>query len=107
MGDMIQNKIGLELESDYPYLASNGACKATQAKEKVFISNWTSISTDEDQIAAALVKYGPLAIGINAIPMQFYWGGIANPWLVFCNPKRIDHGVVLVGYGIENSTNTS
>merc|ERR1719326_1184982 len=42
--DMIQNKIGLELESDYPYTGSGGKCTAVQAKEKVFISNWTKIS---------------------------------------------------------------
>merc|ERR1711998_234368 len=36
--DMIQNKIGLELESAYPYTAANGQCKAKSADEKVFIS---------------------------------------------------------------------
>merc|ERR1712118_236383 len=64
-------------------------------------------SKNEDQIAAALVKYGPLAIGLNAAMMQFYWGGIADPWVIMCNPKHIDHGVTLVGFGIENSTNKS
>merc|ERR1712137_1466123 len=38
--DMIANKIGLELESDYPYKARNGQCSAARSKEKVFISNW-------------------------------------------------------------------
>jgi len=45
------------------------------------------------------VHYGPLAIGINAGPMQFYFGGIANPWKILCNPKALDHGVALVGFG--------
>lgn len=102
--DMIENKIGLELESQYPYTAHDGSCKAAQAKEKVFISNWTAISTDEDQIAAALMKYGPLSIGINAGPMQFYTGGIAKPWKIFCNPKRLDHGVAIVGFGEQTGT---
>eukprot|EP00746_Dinoflagellata_sp_MGD_P072977 gnl/MRDRNA2_/MRDRNA2_29613_c0_seq1.p1 gnl/MRDRNA2_/MRDRNA2_29613_c0~~gnl/MRDRNA2_/MRDRNA2_29613_c0_seq1.p1 ORF type:complete len:475 (+),score=86.23 gnl/MRDRNA2_/MRDRNA2_29613_c0_seq1:88-1425(+) len=102
--DMIENKIGLETESDYPYVASNGQCKATQEKEKVFIGNWTTISTDEDQMAAALIKYGPLSIGINAGPMQFYHGGVAKPWKIFCNPKSIDHGVAIVGFGEDKGT---
>lgn len=67
--DMIESKMGLELESDYPYTARDGKCKLKKAEEKVFIQNWTPISKDEDQIAAALIKYGPLAIGINAGPM--------------------------------------
>merc|ERR1719163_1909903 len=97
---MIQNSIGLELESAYPYTASNGKCKAKQASEKAFIKNFVKISTDEDQIAAALMKYGPLSIGINAGPMQLYHGGVANPML--CNPKKLDHGVVIVGFGTDS-----
>jgi len=99
---MIANKLGLEPESDYPYSAVRGQCQATQSKEKVFISSWKSISTDEDQMAAALMQYGPLSIGINAGPMQYYHGGISNPWSLFCNPRRIDHGVAIVGFGEEN-----
>lgn len=102
--DMIENKIGLELESTYPYKGLDGQCKAAQAQEKVFISNWTTISTDEDQIAAALIQYGPLSIGINAGPMQFYFGGIAKPWKIFCNPKSLDHGVAIVGFGEQSGT---
>merc|ERR1712046_209792 len=99
--DMIENKIGLETESDYPYTAKNGQCKAQQSSEKVFIKDFVKISTDEDQIAAALIKYGPLAIGINAGPMQWYHGGVANPWSFLCNPKSLDHGVAIVGFGVD------
>merc|ERR1712050_711185 len=90
-----------ELETDYPYAARGGTCKADQSKEKAFISGWVKISTDEDQIAAALTKYGPLAIGINAGPMQWYRGGVANPLSFLCNPKSLDHGVAIVGFGAD------
>merc|ERR1712232_297685 len=102
--DMIENKIGLELESEYPYTARDDpTCKNKESEEKVFISNYTMISTDEDQIAAALIQHGPLAIGINAGPMQFYFGGIQHPWKLFCNPKSLDHGVAIVGFGVDGS----
>ena len=32
----------------------------------------------EDQIAATLMQYGPLAFDTNALFMQFYFGGIAT-----------------------------
>jgi len=99
--DMIQNKIGLETESAYPYTARNGQCKASTSSEVAFIGGWKAISTDEDQIAAALMQYGPLAIGINAGPMQFYSGGISKPWKIACNPQKLDHGVAIVGFGEE------
>merc|ERR1712107_44428 len=102
--DMIQNKIGLETEAMYPYTARNGQCSASQGKEQVFISDWTAIITDEDQIAAALIKHGPLAIGINAGPMQFYTKGVAKPSKSLCNPKQLDHGVAIVGSGVDSGT---
>lgn len=101
---LISSKSGLESESDYPYTAKDGQCKAKAAAEKAFVGSWKQISTDEDQIAAALVQYGPLAIGINAGPMQMYSGGIAKPWKVMCNPSKLDHGVAIVGFGVENDT---
>merc|ERR1712226_384711 len=55
------------------------------------------------QIAAALVQYGPLAIGINATWMQFYSGGVSDPWSFLCNPQSLDHGVTIVGYGTAKS----
>lgn len=97
--DMIANNIGLELESAYAYNGKDGQCQAVQSSEQVFISGWKQISTDEDQIAAALIQYGPLSIGINAGMMQLYFGGVADPWKALCNPKKLDHGVAIVGFG--------
>lgn len=98
---LLANKTGLEPESNYPYSGRDGTCQAKKADETIFISSWKQIASDENQMAAALVQYGPLSIGINAGPMQWYMGGIANPWSVLCNPKSIDHGVAIVGYGSE------
>merc|ERR1719343_958471 len=100
--DLISNGMGLELESDYPYTASDDTCSDQKSLEKVFISDWKSISDDEDEIAQALMTYGPLAIGINASYMQLYTGGISDP--AFCDPLALDHGVVIVGFGEENGT---
>jgi len=97
---LIDKKVGLDSESKYPYTANDGVCHVQKADELVHISAWKQIASDEDQMAAALVQHGPLSIGINAGPMQWYRGGIANPWSILCNPKSIDHGVAIVGYGV-------
>jgi len=98
--DMIRNHMGLEGESDYAYTAKDGTCSLDKSKERVFVSDWKQISTNEDEIAAALVKYGPLAIGVNATPFQMYKNGILDPW--WCPSTGINHAVTLVGYGEEN-----
>lgn len=95
--DLIDNKMGLELESDYTYTARDGSCQAKASLEKVFIASWKQISSDEDTIAQALMQSGPLAIGINAQWMQMYSGGVSDP--LICNPQALDHGVTIVSFG--------
>nr|KJB29612.1 hypothetical protein B456_005G110200 [Gossypium raimondii] len=53
---------GLEREKDYPYIGNDrGPCKFDKTKIAASVSNFSVISVDEDQIAANLVKHGPLA----------------------------------------------
>ncbi|XP_059633760.1 cysteine protease RD19A-like [Cornus florida] len=89
---------GLELEKDYPYTGKDGrTCKFDKSKIAAKVSNFSVVSLDEDQIAANLVKNGPLAVGINAAFMQTYIGGVSCPYI--CSKRNLDHGVLLVGFG--------
>ncbi|XP_023531431.1 probable cysteine protease RD19B [Cucurbita pepo subsp. pepo] len=88
---------GLMREQDYPYTGiDRETCKFDRSKIAASVANFSVVSLDEDQIAANLVKNGPLAIAINAVFMQTYIGGVSCPFI--CS-KRLDHGVLLVGYG--------
>lgn len=60
---LINSGNGLEQEDAYTYTAQDGTCEAVAAKEKVFIDSYDAISTNEDEIAQALMDNGPLAIG--------------------------------------------
>ncbi|GFT14714.1 putative cysteine proteinase CG12163 [Trichonephila clavipes] len=91
---------GLEGESDYPYDAKNDKCSFSKSKVKVYINSSLTISTNETEMQQWLVKNGPIAIGINANAMQFYYGGISHPWKFLCDPGNLDHGVLIVGYGV-------
>ena len=93
---------GLDTESDYPYTGTGGTCKFDKSKVAATITGWSKVSTDENQIAAQLNKVGPLSIGINAGPMQFYSKGVSCPWKILCNPKSLDHGVLIVGVGTDS-----
>ncbi|KAJ6983431.1 cysteine protease RD19D [Populus alba x Populus x berolinensis] len=88
---------GLQEESSYPYTGKSGECKFDPEKIAVKVANFTNIAVDENQIAANLVHHGPLAIGLNAIFMQTYIGGVSCP--LICGKKLLNHGVLLVGYG--------
>ncbi|XP_021827976.1 cysteine protease RD19A [Prunus avium] len=88
---------GLMKEEEYPYTGTDrGTCKFDKSKIAAKVANFSVVSLDEEQIAANLVKNGPLAVAINAVFMQTYVGGVSCPYI--CS-KRLDHGVLLVGYG--------
>ncbi|XP_031833431.2 uncharacterized protein LOC116427339 [Nomia melanderi] len=91
---------GLESETDYPYDARNEKCHFDKGKAVVEVVGALNISSNETKMAQWLVKNGPISIAINANAMQFYLGGVSHPYKFLCNPKDLDHGVLIVGYGM-------
>uniref|UniRef100_A0A2A4K985 Cysteine proteinase inhibitor n=1 Tax=Heliothis virescens TaxID=7102 RepID=A0A2A4K985_HELVI len=98
----IEQMGGLELESDYPYEGVDEKCLFNKTLAKVQISGAVNITKNETGMTQWLVHNGPISIGINANAMQFYMGGISHPWKMLCNPTNLDHGVLIVGYGIKD-----
>jgi cathepsin F len=94
----IEKAGGLETETVYPYTAEDGTCQFSQKSTVVKVGNWTALPTDEGELATWLVDNGPISIGINAEWMQTYVGGVSDP--LFCDPSSLDHGVLIVGYGV-------
>lgn len=92
---------GLESEEDYPYTVHGSQCMLNKTKIRAFINDSITIAQDEQQIAQYLYNNGPVAIGINVLPLMLYRGGIAHPRKIFCSPKLINHAALLVGYGTE------
>jgi len=93
---IIKNK-GIDTEDSYPYAGYDGTCKFKPSTVGATISNWTFISTNEDQMAAYLVAHGPLSIAASAIEWQFYFFGVFD---APCGTD-LDHGILIVGYGEE------
>ncbi|KAG5386856.1 hypothetical protein IGI04_038326 [Brassica rapa subsp. trilocularis] len=94
---------GLMREEDYPYTGTtdgDGICKLDKSKIVASVFNFSVVSSNEDQIAANLVKNGPLAVAINSAYMKTYVGGVLCPYM--CS-RSLNHGVLLVGYGSEGS----
>ncbi|XP_011496222.1 PREDICTED: uncharacterized protein LOC105360904 [Ceratosolen solmsi marchali] len=93
---------GLEGETDYPYEAENEKCHLNKNKIEVSVVSGLNITANETQMAQWLVQNGPMSVGINANAMMFYVGGISHPYKFLCNPNDLDHGVLIVGYGIKS-----
>lgn len=88
---------GMQPSNTYPYNAHEGTCRYNATAAVVKIDGAVMLPEDEEQIKAYLAQHGPLAVALNAANLQFYFGGISDP--VMCSPKKLSHGVLLVGYG--------
>jgi len=106
---------GIETEDSYPYTSGDtgqgGTCQKNNALLMASFNNYTCLSgvtngapADEEQMAEYMMKNGPLAIALNAGYLQSYTGGIIDPWVprFECDPTALDHGVLIVGWGVEN-----
>jgi len=97
---------GLCSEDDYPYIARRHwlkGCMAKKCKSQAHIKGYEVVPpNDEKALAAAVAKYGPISIGIQANIRDFmlYHGGVFD---AKCGDE-LDHGVLLVGYGNDEST---
>jgi len=105
---MIKSQHGEDdTEAAYPYRGVDGKCKFAQSAASPVVKSYTDVKKNEDDLKDAVGTVGPISIGVDAsIGWQLYFGGVMDPWpLVGCspNPKKMDHGVAVVGYGSTSS----
>jgi len=99
---IITNK-GITDEASYPYKAQDGTCKK-DVTAVATITGFQDVTSGDENALMQAVNIGPVSIAIEADQQsfQFYNGG------VFADPQcgtNLDHGVLVVGYGTDNSQN--
>jgi len=96
----------VDTEAAYPYTGRGGTCKYDASTAGTQIAKWTAIPAgDEEALLDAVATVGPVSIGVDAsMAWQLYFGGIMHGVLCSSNPKKMDHGVAIVGYGTEHGT---
>ena len=101
------SKHGVTSESSYPYASGNGVrgwCdRRAERKPVVAISSHRDVPTGDEDALKSAVALGPVSIAIEAdkSAFQLYKGGVLDSSK--CGTK-LDHGVLLVGYGTDDVT---
>lgn len=99
--EYIRRTKGLQFAEDYPYIRRQARCKYNPNLAAANVITTKRLeSYNEEYIKKVLYKYGPLPIAINATKFMYYRGGIMN--YSNCNPRVLNHAVLLVGYGSKN-----
>lgn len=87
-----------------PYCKLKDSCQAKLDKSKFVpnlkVADWKHTSDDETDIQAQLMTLGPLSVALNAELLQFYFGGVFDPYIC---PKTLNHAVLMVGWGVRHS----
>ncbi|XP_045914083.1 procathepsin L-like isoform X2 [Micropterus dolomieu] len=93
---------GVDSESSYPYEHKNGKCRYSVKGKAGYCSNFHILPKgDEKTLQAVVASVGPVAVAVNAMLQSFhlYRGGLYN--VPNCNPRFINHAVLVVGYGTD------
>lgn len=99
----IKENKGIDTEESYPYEAMDDECRYHREDRGATDIGFVDIPQgNEDALKAALGTVGPISIAIDASQssFQFYSTGVYDE--PNCSPMNLDHGVLAVGYGIEN-----
>jgi len=99
--DYVVKEGGLCTETEYPYTASDGTCKSTTCgKFYDPISNYTNVKKRNEAALEDAAVWGCVSVAIEADQeaFQYYSSGI----LTGTCGTNLDHGVLVVGYGVDN-----
>lgn len=91
---------GESLDSDYPYKAVSGSCKAKSKPRIAPLSSWSNLGTANaapttEELQLALMEFGPLSVSVAA---NSAWDSYSGGVMTSCSSTQIDHMVTLVGW---------
>jgi len=100
---VIDNK-GIDTEDSYPYTATGpNACKFNSANIGATISDFTDVKEGSESDLMAKLQKQPVSVAIDASHQSFQLYSEGVYYEPSCSSTRLDHGVLAVGYGTDDS----
>ncbi|XP_024604821.1 cathepsin W [Neophocaena asiaeorientalis asiaeorientalis] len=101
----VLNNSGLASDKDYPFKGNSEPhrCRAKKRKKVAWIQDFIMLQPCEQSIARYLATQGPITVTINMKLLQQYQKGVIKATPTTCDPRFVDHSVLLVGFGKSKS----
>lgn len=93
---------GIDTYESYPYVGEERTCTFRRSKVGATCTGYVKIpSGNEIALQKAVASVGPIAVAIH-MPgtLHLYQNGVFD--IETCNSYELNHGVLVVGYGVEN-----
>jgi len=101
----IKDNGGIDTEKSYPYEGEDDECRYNSAYRGATDIGFMDVDPgNEAALKTALATQGPCSVAIDASheSFQFYSHGVYRD--EECSPENLDHGVLAVGYGVDENT---
>jgi len=92
---------GMMTQKDYPYKGRDQKCAFDPTKPIIKFKSWQWVDQNENAMVAAVNDIGPLSVAVDATYWSYYSSGIYDST---CSTTRMNHGVAIVGYGKQGTT---
>jgi len=100
--EYILNSGGIESEASYPYTGTSSNCVSNSSDYLVSIYGYQNVTYDSElALQYAVATIGPISAAFYFLGPSYNGGVYYNP---NCPPNQASTGVLIVGYGIWNST---
>jgi cathepsin L len=103
---IINNK-GIDTEASYPYQGVVGKCHYNPSNSAATLSSFNNVTSGSEADLETAANQQPVSVAIDASHMSFqlYTSGIYHE--IFCSATKLDHGVLVVGYGTDTDNNAN
>jgi len=101
----IKDNGGIDTEESYPYEGEDDKCRYNPKNKGASDVGFVDIEPgNENALKHAIATQGPCSIAIDASheSFQFYSHGVYRE--PECSPENLDHGVLAVGYGVDEES---